>query len=293
VLDDVDAVLQAVSLERHGEPLPGLDDSGAGGWGLAEDVLHMGGWIERGTSRLAVDVGLAPLLVLDFCGKAAGDRMSVARKPLIGVAVRGVQASELQLNALDIRLVMVDLVIQLGRGRKQALALRALAPPERLGLCGELAGVRGLLVGALAVLVELVLEPQSARRGPGIERLERRSAGGDRLLELVGSDTRGTLARVIKGCFDCSRAELAERDAVTARHSWRWGVLAADESEALLRALDSRDRALVVAARKRVLGRRAERLGAGDPVVEAIAGDRGDCVVVGPARRGLPRGLAQ
>ena len=76
-----------MALERHGEPLPGLGNRGAGGWALAEHVAHMRGRIERGTSGLAVDVGLAALLVLDFCCKAGGDRLSVPYKPLIGVAV--------------------------------------------------------------------------------------------------------------------------------------------------------------------------------------------------------------
>jgi hypothetical protein len=73
----------------------------------------MPGRIKRSTSGLAVDVGLTTPLVLDFCGKAVGDRLSVPCKPLSGVAVRGAQAGELQLDALDIRLVMVDLAIQL------------------------------------------------------------------------------------------------------------------------------------------------------------------------------------
>src|SRR3954454_14499837 len=110
MLRDIDLVPQAVALERHGEPLPGLGDRGAGGWALAEQVVHMRGWIERGTSRLAVDVGLASLVVLGFCGEAAGSCRGVPRKPLIGVAVRSAQAGELKLDALDIRLVVVDLM---------------------------------------------------------------------------------------------------------------------------------------------------------------------------------------
>ena len=97
--------------------------------------------------------------------------------------------------------MLVDLATQVGRRLKQALAVGALAPPERLCVFGELAGARGLLVGALAVLVELVLEPQSARGGPGIEGPQRRSADGDRLLEPVGGETRGALARPIKEPF--------------------------------------------------------------------------------------------
>ena len=103
----------------------------------------------------------------------------------------------------------------------------------------ELVGASSLLVGELAVFGELVLEPQSVRGGAGVERVERRSAGGDRGLQAVGAQVRDAFARVLQERFDCPRARLAERGAVAVRHAGGWGVVrAAGESEALLGALD-------------------------------------------------------
>jgi hypothetical protein len=63
-----------------------------------------------------------------------------------------------------------------------------------------------------------------------------------------------------------------------------WGaVWATGEPEALLGALDHGDRAPVVAQCERVLGRRAELLGVGDLVVEAVAGKCGQRPLVDAA----------
>jgi hypothetical protein len=70
-------------------------------------------------------------------------------------------------------------------------------------------------------------------------------------------------------------------------------VWARGEPEALLGALDDGHRAPVVAACEWVLGRWAERLVAGDPLVEAIAGDCGQCLVVDAPCPGVAGSVAE
>jgi hypothetical protein len=176
--------------------------------------------------------------------------------------------------------------LQGGRRVEQPLALGALAPPECLCLPGELAGALGLLGGEPAVLGELVLEPQGVRGGPGIEGVQCRAADSDGRLQAIGAQARGAFARVFQQRFDCPCARFAERGAVPVRHARGPGpVCAAGKPEALLGAFDGDGRAPVVAVCERVLGRRAERLGAGDLVVEAVAGECGDRLLVDTARR--------
>jgi hypothetical protein len=206
VFDDVDLELQAVALQRGGEPLPRLVELGVGGGPLAEQLAHVRGRVERGARGLAVDLGLTALLVLGLRGEAGGDRVGVALNPVVGVAAGCHEAGELELDALDVRPAAVDLAAQGGRNVDEALALGALAPSESLCLFGELVGAVGFPGRELAVLGELVLQAQSLRGGRGVERVERRSAGGDRLLDPIVGEARGACARVFDQRFDCPRA---------------------------------------------------------------------------------------
>jgi hypothetical protein len=111
VFGDVDRVLEAVALEGDREPLPGLGEFGAWGGALAEQLAHVRARVERGPRGLAVDLGLAALVVLGFGGEAVGDGVGVVVEPLVGVAPDGAQAVELELDALDVRLMAVELAV--------------------------------------------------------------------------------------------------------------------------------------------------------------------------------------
>jgi hypothetical protein len=158
-----------VAFERDGEPLPRLGGLGAGGGALAEHLAHVRGRVQRGARCLALDLGPTTLLVVGFGGEAGGDRVGVALKPLLWMAAGGVQAGELELDALDVRPAAVDLATQIRGAVEQASALRALAPAESVCLFGELVGALALLRRKAAVLAELVLQPQCARGGAGVE----------------------------------------------------------------------------------------------------------------------------
>jgi hypothetical protein len=146
---DVDAVLQAVALERDGELLPGPGELGAGGGRLAEKLADVRWRVVRGALGPAVDLGPAAALAFGLGGQGVGGGAGVVGEPLVGVAAGGPQARELELDALDVGVVAVDLGAQRCRGVEQGLAFGALAPPERLGLVVKRAGPLGLLAGEL------------------------------------------------------------------------------------------------------------------------------------------------
>jgi hypothetical protein len=113
---DIDAVLQPVARERDRQALPGPGELDAGGGPLAEQLADVRGRVQCGAPGLAVDLGLAAVLVLGPGGEAFGGGPGVLGEPLVGVAARGPQACQLELDALHVGVVAVDLGAQLCRG---------------------------------------------------------------------------------------------------------------------------------------------------------------------------------
>jgi hypothetical protein len=221
VFGDVDPVLEAVALERDGEPLPGLGELGAGGGVLAEQLAHVRGRVDRRPRGLAIDLGLPALVVLGVGGKPVGDGVGVALKPLVGVAAGRGKPGELKLDALDVGVAAVGLRAQLCRGAQQRLAFGALAPPERSRLVVKRQGALGLLAGQPAVLRELLLKAPRPGRRPRVERAQRFVAGRE-----LGGETLGGLSALR---WRCGRLGAGARDgrAVTPRRRWARSTTAA------------------------------------------------------------------
>jgi hypothetical protein len=148
-----------VSFEPDRGPFPLLVEPDARGGRFADRVSDVRGWRDGRAFSLLVNLSSPTACQLAVCGDPGGELAAVLRDPLVGVPVCPSDAVELCLDSLHVGLMAGDPLAHVVSVLPQLIARSAIAPPERLGLVLEPAGVLARALDGVRVLLVLALQP--------------------------------------------------------------------------------------------------------------------------------------